>query len=142
MGPGHAGAGRTRGVGIVKGRHRERARVAWLRLHHGRILLPVESRLSRGHSSLQWTRETHVVGGGSSSIVHGSNEETYQPLAVEQRRAAARRDSPLAEAEHMVDLLGQLGGVLVLRHEPQAALFVHFVCTPSGILESKTSNSA
>lgn len=51
--------------------------------------------------------------------------ETYQSLAVEQRRAAASSDGPLAEAEDVVDLLGQLGGVLMLRHKPHTALFGH-----------------
>lgn len=51
--------------------------------------------------------------------------ETYQPLAVEQRSAAASSDGPVAEVEHMVDLLSQLGGILMLSHKPYTALFGH-----------------
>lgn len=51
--------------------------------------------------------------------------ETYQPLAVKQCCAAAIRDGPVAEVEHMVDLLGQLGGIFVLSHKPRTALFAH-----------------
>ena len=51
--------------------------------------------------------------------------QTYRPLAVEQRRAAASRDGPVAEVEHMVDLLGKLGCILMLSHKPHTALFGH-----------------
>lgn len=50
---------------------------------------------------------------------------TYRPLAVEQRCAAARSNGPVAEVEHMVDLLSQLGCVLMLTHKPNAPLFVY-----------------
>lgn len=51
------------------------------------------------------------------------SRETYQSLAVEQGCAAACSDGPVAEVEHMVDLLGQLGCILMLRHKPHTALF-------------------
>lgn len=51
--------------------------------------------------------------------------ETYQPLTVEQRSAAASSDGPVAEVKHMVDLLSQLGGILVLGNKPQSALLGH-----------------
>ena len=53
------------------------------------------------------------------------SRETYQPLTVEQRCAAASSDGPVAEVEHMVNLLSQLGGILVLRDKPHSALFGH-----------------
>ena len=49
----------------------------------------------------------------------------YQPLAVEQGSAAARVNGPVAELEHVVDLLGQLGCVLVLRDQSPVPLLGH-----------------
>lgn len=69
----------------------------------------------KSSNSLQW-KFTFV------QSMWGS-KDTYQLLAVEQRCAAASSDGPVAEVEHMVDLLGQLSGVLMLSHKPHTAFF-------------------
>lgn len=49
--------------------------------------------------------------------------ETYQPLTVEQSCVAAISDGPITEVEHMVNLLSQLCGILVLSHKFHSPLF-------------------
>lgn len=51
--------------------------------------------------------------------------ETDRSLAVQQRSAAAGGDGPVAEVEHVIDLLSQLGCVFMLRHKPYSALLAH-----------------
>lgn len=63
----------------------------------------------------------------SPSTEPAAGPVTYRPLAVQQRRVAARRDGPAAELENVGDLLSQLGGVFMLRHEPHAPLFGHIL---------------
>lgn len=59
-----------------------------------------------------------------STIECGING-TYQPLTVEQSCATSVCDGPVAEGEHMVNLLSKLGCILVLSHKLQTTFFGH-----------------
>lgn len=57
-------------------------------------------------------------------LKYGTNE-TYQPLTVEQCCATSICDGPVTEGEHMVNLLSELGCILVLSHKLQTTFFGH-----------------
>lgn len=65
---------------------------------------------------------------------------TYRPLAVEECCAAASRNGPVAEVEHVVDLLGELGGILMVGHKSHTAFFGHTL-EKSDIIPVKTEQS-
>lgn len=74
-----------------------------LRLHHGGILLSIMPRLSRGHSALRWTLETHVVGGG----VHGGTWPTVH--TPRPSRQLLHTDEPWRLSEKIIHIFRPSG---------------------------------